>query len=117
MCRASQSRKLRRGEGEDAQTRNAAEREPGGAIERDYRSFRLRQSSCARRPPFCAGNNRSFMILSLGLFADDSSQSRTFLMLTVWVTLGLRASTSIVVAEPGAQSCSRNARNASATAS
>jgi len=72
-------------------------------------AWRLKQNS----NPF----SLSFITLSLGLFADDSSQSRTLAMLTVWVTLGVLASTSIRLAGPGAQPCSRKARTASATAS
>jgi hypothetical protein len=53
--------------------------------------------------------SRSFIILSLGLFADDRSQSCTLAMLTVCVTLGLLASTSNWLPAPGAQSCSRTA--------
>jgi hypothetical protein len=61
--------------------------------------------------------NLSFTSLSLGLFADDCNQSRTFPMATVCVTPGLLASTSIAVTGPGAQPCSRNTLTASATAS
>jgi hypothetical protein len=61
--------------------------------------------------------NLSFTNFSFGLFDAPLSQSCTFAILTVCVTDGLRASTSIVLAEPGAQSCSRNTRTASTTAS
>ena len=61
--------------------------------------------------------SRSFMILSLGLLEDDRSQSCTLAMLTVWVTLGLLASTSNWLAAPGAQSCPRNTPIARTTAS
>jgi hypothetical protein len=61
--------------------------------------------------------NLSFTSFSLGLFAAPLSHSRTFAILTECVTDGLRDSTSIVLAGPGAQSCSRNDWTASATAS
>lgn len=59
----------------------------------------------------------SFANRSLGLFADDSNQSRTLPIVTVCVTPGLLASTSINATGPGAQSCSRNSFTARATAS
>src|ERR1700678_2579056 len=50
--------------------------------------------------------NRSFTIFSRGLFADAPSHSRTLATLTVCVTLGLRALTSICLVGPGRQRCS-----------